>query len=55
MLEEEIEMKKTPVCMCLDQDLIQWLKLEAERQHSSMSQVIRRALVEMKARLEETK
>ena len=48
-------MKKTPMCMCLDEKLIQWIREEAERQHSSMSQVIRRALVEMKERLEETK
>jgi len=36
----------------LDPELVQWLKDEAKRQHCSMAQVIRTAVVELKRQRE---
>jgi hypothetical protein len=43
-------MKKISTHVCLDTELLQWLKLEAERQHASMAQIIRLAVIEMRDR-----
>ena len=44
-------MKKISTNICLDAELIEWIKLEAERQHGSMAQVIRTAIIELRDRL----
>lgn len=45
-------MNKVSTHVHLDPELVQWLKDEAKRQHCSMAQVIRTAVVELKRQRE---